>query len=172
MAGCRAEGTARASSRRRKVFKSINAAKKKRLKAVATGNTPAPKSVTAALESVEAKKWVASMNNEFNGLVELGVFDLGFTKAQLLAEGIDINKRPAVPCGQYFENKFDQDGKINKHKARIAIQGNPGNMQKEVHYNETFAATPRESTARIMCALVVQLNLVRRAFDITKAFCT
>jgi hypothetical protein len=89
----------------------------------------------------------------------------------LLAEGIDIDKKPAVPCGQYFTNKFDSEGEIEKRKARIAIQGHPGNMQKGVHYNETFAATPRESTARIMCALVVLLNLVRRAFDITKAFC-
>jgi hypothetical protein len=150
---------------------SVFAAKKKRLKAVATGSTPAPSSVKGALDSEEALEWVKSMNNEFDGLVELGVFDLGFTKADLLAEGIDIDKRPAVPCGQYFENKFDSQGQIAKRKARIAIQGHPGNMQKGVHYNETFAATPRESTARIMCALVVMLNLVRRAFDITKAFC-
>jgi site-specific DNA-cytosine methylase len=145
--------------------------KKKRIKAVASGTTPAPANVKAAFESQEAMDWVASMNNEFDGLVKLGVFDLGFTKAGLLAEGIDIDLRPAVPCGQYFENKFGVDGQITKHKNRIAIQGHPGNMQKGIHYNETFAATPRESTARIMCAMVVYLNLVRRAFDITKAFC-
>ena len=114
--------------------KSVLAAKKKRTKAVATGSKPAPTSVKIALDCEEALEWVKSMNNEFDGLVKLGVFDLGFTKADLLAEGIDIDKRPAVPCGQYFENKFGSDGEIAKRKARIAIQGHPGNMQKGVHF--------------------------------------
>ena len=43
-------------------------------------------------------------------------------------------------------------------------------MTKGLHYNETFSATPKESSSRIMCALVVLLNLKRLGLDITKAF--
>ena len=148
-----------------------NAIKKRRSKAVATGVKPPPKTARNAMQGEDAMKWVASMNNEFEGLVELGVFELGFTAQGLLDEGIDLNITPAVPCGTYFENKFGVDGALTKHKSRIAIQGHPGNMQKGVHYSETFSATPKEYTARIICALVVLLNLTRRAFDITKAYC-
>jgi hypothetical protein len=44
-------------------------------------------------------------------------------------------------------------------------------MTKGVHYNETFSATPKEGSTRIMSALVVLLNLKRLSFDITKAYC-
>ncbi len=44
-------------------------------------------------------------------------------------------------------------------------------MQKGVHYDLTFSATPRENTAKLIYALVVLLDLNRAAFDITKAYC-
>ena len=151
--------------------KDVQAVKKKKVKAVAAGQKPAPKNIKEALYGEDAEVWTKSLNNEFWGLVDMGVIELGYTKAELLKEGIDIEKTPVVPVGMYFEHKTDSAGEINKHKSRSAIQGHPGNMKKGVHYSETFSATPRESTWRIMCSLVVCLNLVRRAFDITKAFC-
>jgi len=155
----------------RRPIKDVQAAKKKRVKAVAAGQKPAPKNIKEALYGDDAEKWTKSLGNEFWGLVDMGVIELGFTKSELLAEGIDTDVTPVVPVGMYFEHKHDSQGEVNKHKARSAIQGHPGNMQKGVHYKETFSATPRENTARMMCALVVLLNLSRRAFDITKAFC-
>ena len=148
----------------------VQAVKKKRTKAVATGHEPAPRNVKEALYGTEAETWAKSMGAEFNPLVEKGVLDLGYTKADLLKEGIDLDVRPAVPCGTYLELKFDSSGEIDKHKSRVCIQGHPGNMQKGVHFTETFSATPKEHTWRIMCALVVFLGLTRKAFDITKAY--
>ena len=101
----------------------------------------------------------------------MGVFVLGLTKAQLLEHGVDINLKPPVPIWEYYECKFDENGELAKRKTRHAIQGHPGNMTKGVHYFETFSATPRESTSRILQALCVHLNLVRCSFDITKAYC-
>jgi hypothetical protein len=43
----------------------VLAAKKKRLKAVATGTKPAPANVRSAMDSEEALEWIKSMNNEF-----------------------------------------------------------------------------------------------------------
>ena len=165
--------TARVESKRAmKQSRGAMAAKKtKRIKAVATGHAPPPKNARQAMEGENGVEWVKSMNDEFDGLVELGVLDLGYTKAELLKEGIDLDATPAVPCGTYFEHKFGENGEITRHKSRIAVQGHPGNMQKGVHYNETFSATPRENTSKMICALVVLLNLTRFAFDITKAYC-
>ena len=101
-------------------------------------------------------------------MVNKGVFDLGYTRQQLLALGIIA---PPVPCAPYYERKYGPDGDCTKKKTRIAIQSHPGNMQKGIHYHETFSATPREGTARILCALGCLLNLTRAAFDITKAYC-
>lgn len=141
---------------------------KKRTKAVATGREPNPPNMRAALEAEDCIDWVKSMDNEFFGLVEKGVFDLGYTQQQLLDKG--ITSKP-VPCAPYFEKKYGADGEWVKNKTRIAIQGHPGNMQRGIHYGETFSATPKESTARLLCALVCLLNLTRAAFDITKAYC-
>ena len=163
----------RASKRAMAARTSTNKAKKfkkKRTKAVATGHTPAPKNCRAAIESEQADQWVKAQGNEFYGLVELGVLDCGYTKQQLIDLEISNHDTP-IPIGDYYELKFGSDGEIDKHKARMAIKGHKGNMQKGKHFDKTFAATPRENTSRFMCALVVLLNLFRGAFDITKAYC-
>jgi len=67
----------------------VQAVKKKRTKAVATGHEPAPRNVKESLYGTEAETWAKSMGAEFNPLVEKGVLDLGYTKADLLKEGID-----------------------------------------------------------------------------------
>ena len=145
--------------------------KKKRTKAVSKGKIQAPKNTADALWREDSVDWVKSMGNEFYGLVEMGVFVLGLTKAQLLEHGVDIDRKPPVPIGEYYECKFDENGELAKRKTRHAIQGHPGNMTKGIHYFETFSATPRESTSRILQALCVHLNLIRCSFDITKAYC-
>ena len=67
---------------------------------------------------------------------------------------------------------FSSDaGQQVKKKPRIAVKGHPGNMTKGVHFNETFAATPKENSSGMLCGLAVLLNLTRLCFDITKAYC-
>ena len=61
--------------------------KKRRTKAVSKGKIQAPKNTADALWREDSVDWVKSMGNEFYGLVEMGVFVLGLTKAQLLEHG-------------------------------------------------------------------------------------
>ena len=145
--------------------------KTRRTKAVSTSKVQAPANTWEALTGDDVPDWVRSMGNEFYGLCEMGVFGLGYTRQHLLEIGIDLSVKPAVPIGEYFECKFDVNGELNKRKTRMAIQGHARDMKKGVHFNETFAATPRESTTRLLQALVVLLNLSRLSFDITKAYC-
>ena len=104
------------------------------------------------------------------GVVDNNEDGNGFTKAELKAEGIDLDIKPAVPLGLYHTTKFDHTtGDIDKLKTRAAIQGHKGNMQRGIHFNETFTACPREDTARILSALMCLFNLCRMTCDIVKA---
>ena len=44
-------------------------------------------------------------------------------------------------------------------------------MTKGIHDSETFAATPREDTSRILSAVAVGKDLERKTGDVEKAFC-
>jgi hypothetical protein len=105
------------------------------------------------------------------GVLDQGPNDAGYSKAELKVEGIDIDVRPAVFVGLYHTHKTNGEGDIDRHKTRCAVKGHKGNMQKGNHFNETFAATPREDTARILTALMVLLNLVYKTGDVVKAYC-
>ena len=52
----------------------------------------------------------------------------------------------------------------------MAISGHPGNMQKNVHFTETFVASPNQHTARLLQALCVIFKWKRKAFDIKQAY--
>ena len=83
-------------------------------------------------------------------------------------QGIDSTP---VPIGIYFKEKTNQFGEVTQLKSRAAIQGHKGNMQRGVHFFETYAATPQEDTARILICLAVLFNLIRRSWDVEKAYC-
>ena len=60
----------------------------------------------------------------------------GFTKAELKAEGINLDIKPAVLLGLHHTTKFDHTtGDIDKLKTRAAIQGHKCNMQRGIHFN-------------------------------------
>ena len=150
-------------------------AKVKRRKAVAAGDVAEPNSTREALER-DHEKWIPSIKEEIQPLFDKGVLcqgpeDKGYTKADLMKEGIDITVRPAVYVGLYHTHKHDGSGDIDRHKTRCAVKGHKGNMQKGTHFTETFAATPREDTGRIITALFVLLNLINRTGDVEKAYC-
>ena len=151
------------------------AVKARRQKAVAAGHIPEPRSTREALER-DHEKWLPSIKEEVQPLFDMGVLDqgpndAGYSKAELKVEGIDIDVRPAVFVGLYHTHKTNGEGEIDRHKTRCAVKGHKGNMQKGNHFNETFAATPREDTARILTALMVLLNLVYKTGDVVKAYC-
>ena len=131
-------------------------------------NDNAPQSVQKALERENGNEWADSMDKEVNGLTEKGVVLHDQTMQMCRDEG--INSTP-VPIGIYFKEKTDQFGKVTQLKSRAAIQGHKGNMQRGTHFFETYAATPQEDTARILICLAVLFNLVRRSWDVEKAYC-
>ena len=150
----------------------IRKTKKKRTKATATvGDKTAPRGISEALRNCdreEAFKWLASINKEWDGLNDMGVLKHDLTKEDLIEMGITTNPIPFSICLDY---KFNDTGQIDRYKTRFALAGHPGNMQKGVHYDKTYAATPNQQSARILQAIMIRYGMKRLAFDITMAYC-
>lgn len=147
-----------------------HAAKKRRKKDNEHAQKP-PASISKALHHeniVEAYKWLESIDKEWDGLNDLEVFKHNYTRQQLRDEGITATPIPFSVC---LDFKFDKEGRVDRYKTRFALAGHSGNVQKGVHFDKTFAATPREDSVRILQAIMVKFKMFRKAFDIKQAYC-
>ena len=91
------------------------------------GEHQPPTSIAKALRDEsrnEAFKWLDSINQEFDGLCELGVVEHGSSRRQLREMGIATNHIPFSICLTY---KYDKDGSIDRYKSRFALAGHKGN---------------------------------------------
>ena len=79
------------------------------------------------------------------------------------------NQTP-VPLIVVADAKYDASGGWQKRKIRICAQGHGGNVQRGVHYFNTFAAAPNTTTTRTLQALSVKHNLVSICFDVSTAY--
>ena len=142
---------------------------RKMLKRKRQSHAGEPANTREALEHPErGKQWAESMNEEIDGLTKMGVLDHGYTMKDLHKMGVTSTP---VPLGLYHTHKTDKEGKVNRLKTRAAVKGHRGNMQKGIHFFETFAPTPSEDTTRVLQGLIIRLNLTRMCGDIEKAYC-
>ena len=126
-----------------------------------------PNSVKQALNSDKPEAWKRAIAAEIDKLTSRGVFLHDQTASDILAHGITTK---VVPLGLYLTEKYDEKGELLREKARAAIKGHSGNMQKGVHYFETYAATPQPETARILVCIALRNNWKRRAWDVELAY--
>ena len=85
----------------------------------------------------------------------------------LKEKGILTNPIPLVDVNTY---KFDAEGKIDKYKHRKPLAGHPGNMQKGVHYDKSFAPTPTQHSSRLLMAVMIKFGLYILTFDVSQAY--
>ncbi|MBT5795931.1 MAG: hypothetical protein HOI09_00965 [Porticoccaceae bacterium] len=145
---------------------SAMAAKGNKRTKIADHGDPAPKTMVEALMSDRADEWVTSIHKEFTGLLEQGVFSLGWTAEDLREAGI-LGK--PVPCSIALTHKY-KDGILEKLKTRICIAGHPGNVTKGIHYHDVFSPSPVQHTERMLQAMLVHLKLFNLAWDIKQAY--
>ena len=86
-------------------------------------------------------------------------------------EGIFLKDMNAEPPGLYHTHHYDKGGGVDRLKTRAATNVHSSNMAKGIHDSETFAATPREDTSRILSAVAVEKDLERKTGGVEKAFC-
>ena len=70
-----------------------------------------------------------------------------------------------------LDHKYSKEGELERLKVRMAIAGHPGNVQRGLHYDKTFAATPCQNSSRILQALLVRNRWSRLTWDIKQAYC-
>ena len=149
----------------------IKRAKKKKSRVKASlGGRKIPKTLTDILEldNNECTEWLEAIKAELDGLTEMGVLLHRQSMADLHSQG--VTSKP-VQLGLYFDEKINQLGEVIKKKVRAAVQGHRGNMQKGIHFHETYAATPQSEMDRILSCLAIKLNWKRKSWDISKAYC-
>ena len=123
--------------------------------------------VREALNSAEYQLYIDAWDAEIKTLEEMKAVSHGHTMAQLAELGI---KGKPIPSTMLGTKKYDTEGNFTKAKGRWVVQGTKRNVQKGVHYEETFASTPTAATTRIVQALATGHNWKRFAFDISAAF--
>ena len=124
------------------------------------------------LTSERAPQWIAAFKKELDTLGSLGVITHLHTREE--CEDIGVCFTTEKPLSTLVVNEYkwktDEHTADNAdHKSRMVVEGQ--NMIKGVHFKDSHAHTPKMETNRIMSALSVLYNLVRKAFDVSSAYC-
>ena len=151
--------------------KPVNSNKVKRTKAIEAGMKQCPRNLDMAWRGDDALEWIKAADLEMDTLTEMGVFDHGYTRKQLIQLGIcDFKIKKPINLSVVLDQKYT-DGILTRYKVRMAVAGHKYNLQKGVHYDEVFAAAPNQNTGRLLSALTVAMGLYRKSWDIKLAYC-
>ncbi|CAH9136574.1 unnamed protein product, partial [Cuscuta epithymum] len=103
-------------------------------------------------------KWRAAMAEEFNALIDNHTWDL-----------VPFNSRNNVVGSKWiYKTKFNSDGSVERHKARLVAQG--FTQQAGVDFSETFSPVVKPTTVRIVLSLAVSFGWMMRQLDVKNAF--
>lgn len=76
--------------------------------------------------------------------------------------------RRAIENRWIFKIKRDQDGNIEKYKARLVIKG--CSQRKGLDYQEIYAPVAHLTTVRTLLSIINRFNLKARQLDVKNAF--
>lgn len=157
-----------------KLIRGAQRKKNKREKAVSVGQKMPPKNFREAMyDHPDDADWIASANEEFEGLTKSGVVQHDCTLDMLAEAGVPIDKATGqvkpINLSVVLDHKYT-DGVLTRYKTRLAVAGHSGNLRKGEHFDKTFAASPNANSSRILQAIMVQRGWYRKAFDITQAY--
>lgn len=126
-----------------------------------------PKSLAEAKSRTDWALWKEAMDKELKSFDDLGVLSKPYTLEQLKAMGYT---KPPVPLIALWTCPYTPSGELKKMKCRICAQGHSGNVQKGVHFWNTFAAAPNTATTRLMHAMSVKYDLKVINYDVATAY--
>ena len=117
-----------------------------------------PVTFEEAMSRPDADKWKEALEKEMQSLKDLNSFEWVDPP-----EGV----KP-IPSKVIYKIKYDQDGKISKHKCRIVVKG--FRQKKYIDYNETFAPVAYYTLVRFLIALANELDWDLDQLDVATAF--
>lgn len=118
-----------------------------------------PKTVRQALKGPEHDEWSKAMSDEMNSL------ELNNTWEEV--DNIPSG-RQTISTKWVFKTKTDEQGKLQRHKARLVARGfsqTPG-----IDFTETFAPVTRMSTIRMLCAIAALRGYSLKQMDAKTAY--
>ena len=121
------------------------------------GLPPEPKNWTQLLRHPHKDQWIQAANIEFEHLTKRETFE---TVSKDTATEANI-----LPLTWVFKYKFDTNGFLLKHKARLYVRGDLQKTDKD-----TYAATLALKTFRALMALTAAFDLEARQYDAVNAF--
>lgn len=118
-----------------------------------------PSCYKSAMNAPDSKKWLISMESEYNSLIK--------NKTWVLVDKPN-NASNIVKCKWIYKIKKDSDGKVVKYKARLVAKG--CSQKAGIDYFETFSPVIRYSSLRLLFALGAKLDLEIDHLDVECAF--
>ena len=117
-----------------------------------------PRSYDEAVSSTSAEQWRKAMDDEVNALNENNTWTL-----RKLPPG-----REPVGGKWVYTKKLDENGNIERYKARYVAQG--FKQVKGFDFNETFSPTPAPTAIRAVVHAAAQNNWIIHHMDVKTAF--
>ena len=108
--------------------------------------------------AVKSPEWITAMNLELDALERNNTW---------IITTLPPNKT-AITCKWVFKSKFNPDGTLERHKARLVIMGckqKPGE-----DYDQTFAPVAKLTTVRTLLAVAAMEDWITIQMDVSNAF--
>ena len=122
---------------------------------------PIPKSYDEANASKIRLRWIAAMEKEISDLIKHDTWELVSID--------DVPKdRKVVKSRFVYTIKYNRDGTVERFKARFVACGY--SQIKNFDYTDTFSATLRSTSFRLLMAIAAGKKLAIDHFDVTSAF--
>ena len=118
-----------------------------------------PESYEESLQCSDADKWKEARRLERNALFQREVFEVVETPP---------DARP-LKSRYVYKRKYNKDGSIKKHKARLVALGY--GQQSGVDVENTFAPVVKSISVRLILALALVFSMFVHQLDVSSAFC-
>jgi hypothetical protein len=111
-----------------------------------------------AITSIDKNEWQQAMQQEMNSLIKCNTWTLCE-----LPPG-----RNAIGNRWVYKTKLNEDGSIERYKARLVVQG--FSQQQGIDYTETFAPVVKYKSLRIILAISTIMDYELKQMDVETAF--
>lgn len=118
-------------------------------------NTYIPSNIHEALQNSE---WAVAVTEEVQTLMKNDTWEI---------TSLPVGKNPAG-CEWIFSVKYNEDGSINRYKARLVANG--FTQSYGVEYEEAFALMAKLNSVRVILSLGANLDWSLHQLDIKNAF--